>query len=205
MRTGEGAALSDKRVAVLGCGSLGAGVAKLLLQSGVGNLLLIDPDKLEFMNISRHELGADSEGRNKAIALAERFRQMFPHAREVRGEPFPWQELLRRDPDAFKRCDLILSLTGNWNAESALNDLQRSETDQLRCTIVYGWLEEQACAAHALAIAPQGACLRCGFGPTGTIDVPATICPPNERFDCGAATSVYGAIGWCQSNSSGRL
>ncbi len=194
MRAGEGAQLAGKRVAVLGCGSLGGGVAKLLLQSGVGRMTLIDPDTFAWVNVGRHELGSDSTERNKATALVERFRPMYPHARELRAEPTSWQVLLRRDPKALHDCDLILSLIGDWNAESALNDLQRSGTDEVRAAILYGWLEEQAGAAHALAIGPTGACLRCGFGPTGTIHVPATTWPRHAPVGCGGPTSIYGAV-----------
>ena len=194
IRAGEGAQLADKRVALLGCGSLGAGVAKLLLQSGLGHMLLVDPDTFAWANVGRHELGADSVGKNKASALAERFNPMYPHAREVRAEPRSWQALLRREPDALCSCDLVLSLIGDWNAESALNDLQRSDTSELSSPILYGWLEEQAGAGHALAIGCQGACLRCGFGPTGTIRIPATAWPRKRQLACGAPTSIYGAV-----------
>jgi molybdopterin/thiamine biosynthesis adenylyltransferase len=194
MRAGEGSRLASKRVAVLGCGSLGSGVAKLLLQSGLGRMRLVDPDTFTWVNVGRHELGSDSTERNKATALVEHFRRMYPHARELTAEPTSWQALLRRDPKAFQDCDLVLSLIGDWNAESALNDLQRSGTDEITAPILYGWLEEQAGAAHALAIGPTGACLRCGFGATGTIHVPATAWPRHAPVGCGGPTSIYGAV-----------
>lgn len=194
MRAGEGAQLVEKRVAVLGCGSVGAGVAKLLLQSGLGRAVLVDPDNFAWANVGRHELGANSIGKNKAAALADQFRPMYPHAREVRAEPLSWQSLLRREPDALRGCDLVLSLIGDWNAESALNDLQRSGTGGLSSPVLYGWLEEQAGAAHALAIGCNGACLRCGFGATGTIRIPATAWRRKGPVACGGPTSIYGAI-----------
>jgi hypothetical protein len=120
---------------------------------------------------------------------------MYPHVRELKAEPVTWQELLRRQQDAFQQVDLILSLTGDWNSESALNDLQRSGTGQLPSPILYGWLEQQAAAAHALAVGSSGACLRCGFGPTGVIDTPATKWPRGlTAGPCGGGTSIYGAV-----------
>lgn len=193
-RTGEGEQLAAKRVAVLGCGSLGAGVVKLLLQSGLGHAVLIDPETLGWENISRHELGVDSVGQRKASELVARFRLMYPHVGELKAEPMTWQALLRREPDALRDVHLILSLTGDWNSESALNDLQRSGTGQVTAPILYGWLEQQAAAAHALAIGSSGPCLRCGFGATGMIDVPATKWPRQPPGACGGATSIYGAV-----------
>ena len=77
------AALEDKTVAILGCGSLGSTVARQLLQSGVGKLILIDPDTLGWQNIGRHELGAQSVDQNKATALGEHLRSRFPHVRSI--------------------------------------------------------------------------------------------------------------------------
>jgi molybdopterin/thiamine biosynthesis adenylyltransferase len=194
VRTDEGEELASKRVAVIGCGSLGAGVARLLLQSGLGNAILVDPETFGWENVSRHELGADSVCQKKASELVAKFKPMYPHAGELKAEPITWQALLRREPDALREVDLILSLTGDWNSESALNDLQRSGAGQVTAPIVYGWLEQQAAAAHALAIGSSGACLRCGFGATGIVDVPATKWPRQRPGACGGATSIYGAV-----------
>lgn len=193
MRAGDGHGLAEKRVIVLGCGSLGSGVARILLQSGLGRLLLVDPDTFNWVNLGRHELGAESVRSNKATALGERFRPMYPHAREILAEPHSWQAMLRHNPEVFRECDLVLSLIGDWNAESALNDLQRAGTGQLAAPIVYGWLEEEAGSAHALAIDTIGPCFRCGFNSTGRIFIPTTEWPKRGPAGCGGPTSIYGA------------
>lgn len=194
VRDGEPDELSRKSAAVIGCGSLGAGVAKLLLQSGVGQLLLIDPDDFSFVNVGRHELGADSVGKKKATTLRDKFRLMYPHAHRLEGYASTWQRAISRDPSIFRNCDLVLSLIGDWNSESALNDVQRSAGSGISSPIVYGWLEEQAGAAHALAIGSVGPCFRCGFSQTGTSYSPATKWTKLGVVACGAPTSVYGAV-----------
>ena len=194
MRGGEGEALSRKHVMILGCGSLGSSVAKLLLQSGVGHLTLIDPERLSWGNVGRHELGGDSVGEHKAESLAEHFRPMYPHAREIRAEVGTWQQLSRVNAELFANVDLVVSAIGSWNAESALNDLQRSGSGALVCPILYGWLEDQATAAHALVIGVDGPCLRCGFTRTGAIRVSATAGSSTDPLVCGAPTSIYGAV-----------
>ena len=193
LRAGDGHGLAEKRVAILGCGSLGSGVARILLQSGLGRLVLVDPDTFRWVNLGRHELGAESVRSNKATALAKRFRPMYPHAREILAEPHSWQALLRHNPEVFRKCDLVLSLIGDWNAESALNDLQRAGTGELAAPILYGWLEEEAAAAHALAIDTLGSCFRCGFGSTGSVCIPTTEWPKRGPAGCGGPTSIYGA------------
>jgi molybdopterin/thiamine biosynthesis adenylyltransferase len=184
--------LADKKVAIIGCGSLGAGVAKMLLQSNVGALALIDPEHLGWPNISRHELGADFIGEFKASALATRYRKMFPHVRDVSAHNVSWQKLVDEREEFFADFDLIMSLTGEWNSESSLNDFQRWKA--FDAPIIYGWLEENAAAAHALAIGTTGSCFRCGFSSTGKINIPATFWPKQEDFGCAGTISVYGAI-----------
>jgi integrase len=73
------ARLRGKRVAVIGCGSVGAPVAIALAQAGIGHLIPIDFDRLRWSNVGRHPLGASYVGQNKAKALAEKIRSAFPH------------------------------------------------------------------------------------------------------------------------------
>ena len=47
------AELSAKHVAVVGCGGVGAHVATMLRQSGIGKLTLIDDDRISISNLSR--------------------------------------------------------------------------------------------------------------------------------------------------------
>jgi molybdopterin/thiamine biosynthesis adenylyltransferase len=194
LRPGDVEKLVEKRVSIIGCGSLGSGVAKLLLQSGLGHIRLVDPETFSFANVARHELGADSFGQYKATALVEKFKPMYPHIRELSAEPKSWQTALRDNHSLFADVDLVLSLIANWNAESALNDLQRSGTGELNSTIIYGWLEEQAAASHAVAIDRVGACLRCGFTSTGSVRTPVTTWQEAKDTGCAAPTSAYGAI-----------
>ena len=71
--------LLDSTVVVVGCGSVGAPVACLLAQGGIGRLVLVDYDTLSWPNVGRHSLGAAAVGRNKAEALAERLQPDCPH------------------------------------------------------------------------------------------------------------------------------
>lgn len=48
--------LADKRVVILGCGSIGSPVAKLLATAGVGKLTFVDPEFLTWSNVGRHYL-----------------------------------------------------------------------------------------------------------------------------------------------------
>lgn len=65
-----GEALTDKKVALVGCGALGSILAELLVRGGLRQLTLVDGDTLEFGNLCRHTLSSTSVLENKAKALA---------------------------------------------------------------------------------------------------------------------------------------
>lgn len=195
--------LREARVAVLGCGSLGAAVGRLLAQSGVGSHLFVDPELMDWCNVGRHVLGASSTRNRKADELASCVRRDFPHLRCVSSFSGRVGPAARKISEELRTCDLIVSAMGNWPGEGFLNSLQRSETSFP--PIVYGWLEAHALAAHAVLIRPDGACLRCGVNDCGRPNFVA-IKWSNEGHvlqspACGATFSPYGPaeLGWAQA------
>jgi molybdopterin/thiamine biosynthesis adenylyltransferase len=74
--------LRDARVTVLGLGGLGSFVALSLAAIGVGELTLVDHDKVELINLNRQLLYTDDDiGRSKVDAAAERIARVNPHTR----------------------------------------------------------------------------------------------------------------------------
>ena len=67
------------RTGVFGCGALGSKVIMHMARAGHTNLTLIDPDHISPHNLVRHTLFGEDEGENKAVALAERIKTMYPH------------------------------------------------------------------------------------------------------------------------------
>ena len=188
--------LLDSTVVVIGCGSVGAPVACLLAQGGAGRVVLVDHDVLSWPNVGRHPLGATAVGRNKAEALAERLQPDFPHLR-IEARNTHLQGLLQQDQELLDGSDLIVSATGDWAAENALN---RWHIQAGRCLpIVYGWTEPHACAGHAVAIGREGGCFQCHIGRTGAPSFKVVEWPDGgneseEEPACGAHYSPYGPI-----------
>src|SRR5436305_13112 len=74
--------LRESRVLVIGAGALGNEVIKNLALLGVGNVIVVDMDKIEKSNLSRSVLFRESdEGKFKAQAAAEAARGIYPEAR----------------------------------------------------------------------------------------------------------------------------
>jgi molybdopterin/thiamine biosynthesis adenylyltransferase len=65
-------ALGDRKVAIVGCGSLGSKIAVTLARSGVGEFLLVDDDLLLPDNLVRHDLDWRDVGIHKADSVARR-------------------------------------------------------------------------------------------------------------------------------------
>lgn len=184
--------LESKRVTVVGCGSLGAGVARLLAQSGVGHLTLIDPDILRWENIGRHELGADFVNLNKATSLAKVLRTTLPHIASVTAYHVGLFDVADLE-DLLPAQDLVLSATGDWNCESGLDDFMRTVAADV--PRLYTWLERNAAVGHSVLLTGSAPCLRCGFTDVGTPLNPTTSwLVPQLAEQCGTATSPYSSL-----------
>lgn len=71
--------LQKANILVIGSGALGNEMIKNLALMGIGNILLVDFDKIEPSNLSRSILFRESDrGRYKADVAAERAREIFP-------------------------------------------------------------------------------------------------------------------------------
>lgn len=77
-------AMQEYGAAIFGCGSVGSLVAIELVKSGIGNILLVDPDVLEYHNLCRHQCGLDDVGDMKVNALARKLIRINPNLHIVK-------------------------------------------------------------------------------------------------------------------------
>ena len=73
-------ALAGRKVAILGCGSLGSKIAVTLARSGVSGFLLVDDDLFLPDNLIRHDLDWRDVGTHKAQSVARRIELVNPKA-----------------------------------------------------------------------------------------------------------------------------
>jgi molybdopterin/thiamine biosynthesis adenylyltransferase len=188
------ARLREARVVILGCGSIGGPVALAFAASGVGRVVLCDPDPLSWANVGRHPLGAESVGVNKAQALAKQLRRSYPHI-EVEAYPTCWEDLPGGLVAPEFRSDLIVSAIGSWASEGMLNEWHVLNGRQ--SPLIYGWTEPHACAGHAVAITNATGCLECGFDDAGAPRL-RVCCWDSETTlqepACGAVFQPYGPV-----------
>ena len=187
---------AEKKVMLLGCGSLGSHVAVRLAQMGVGAIYLVDPQTLESANISRHALGAFALGKHKAKMLAGDLRVRFPHL-TIGCENVHWQALSEEGVKFMNDSDLIVSTMAEWSGEGLLNEF--GMTAETIPPILYGWIEARAVAAHAVLIQNQDSCLGCVRNTRGVMYEPESINWPDidgiqSEPACGTLYQPYGAI-----------
>ncbi len=196
------AQLRQKTVLIIGCGSVGGGIAVQLAQAGIGRLVLADPDILKWSNIGRHVLGRSAVGQAKAVALAEKLRMDFPHI-DVIGHTLDADSLLREHSELVAQADLIVSATGSWNADTRIDAWQR--TAQRSAPVLYGWLEAHASAAHSVLIGGPPESIRSGFYGTELPKFSVATWPQEstrrQEPGCGAVFQPYGPVELSIANS----
>jgi len=194
-RSGDGFDLSNKRVVLVGCGSLGGYLAQMLARASVGRLTLIDAEALGWENAGRHVLGGAYIGRNKAEALKTAFGIENPQV-EVKALAKKAEVVMRDHPQVLKEADILISATGDWPLEYKLN-YWRTYTHGAP-PLLFTWLESFAVAGHSFYISPtKGACLNCYFSTSGHF-AKAVVDPrevePQKEPSCAGIYQPYGPI-----------
>lgn len=193
VRGGSGVDFSDKKIAVIGCGSLGGYVAHMLARIGVGHITLIDNDTLSWDNAGRHILGGFQVGKNKAQALRFMLQMETPHI-EIEALSHDIEDVLSVTPCKLHGLDLAISTIGVWAADYDLNFWGRK--DDHSCPLMFSWLEPHGVAGHSMFVHPHiGGCLNCGCNEWGefhnSVILPGTT-QQIKGYGCGGFFQPYG-------------
>lgn len=136
----------DKRIAIIGCGSVGSAIAFKLLKMGCNNLLLIDPQYLSSDNIARHILGIEYLEENKAKALKVYLERQFLNT-NIEAIEYPIED----DFEILENVDLIVSAIGSDANHIEEYILRLSIKEELPPTISC-WVEAGAVIGHSILI-----------------------------------------------------
>jgi len=159
-RGGASTSSGSGRIAVVGCGSVGGEVARLLASSGVDKLTLVDPESYEIENIYRHTLGSGKIGVKKTTALAEELQAKFPYLSVKTREISYLEHCL--DEEFLEEHKGIVVATGDATAERYFDAQLR--TSEKRPWVIYCWVEGLGVGGHAVYVHSTGqGCLGCLF------------------------------------------
>ena len=160
--------LRQSKVLIVGCGALGTHTAESLARAGVGEILLVDRDLVEWSNLERQTgfTEEDATQRNpKALALAEHLRSVNSTVRlGEHAVEFHYRNAL----DLAAGAHLLIDGTDNVPTRFLLNDVSY----YLRTPWIYAGVVQARGLVQAFT-GDHGPCLRCtlpDLPPPGTLE-----------------------------------
>ncbi|MCF8721777.1 ThiF family adenylyltransferase [Nitrospina gracilis] len=149
--------IQEKKVLVIGCGSVGSRIAEKLASSGITRFCLVDPDEYKNDNVYRHLLPLQFVGMNKAKALAVYLQGRFPGI-QCQFHPTGILEGLNNEVVCIDDFDLAIVATGIETLELRLNQLFYG-----RFPSIFASVEPLGLGGHILlaGVPGQSGCLNC--------------------------------------------
>ncbi|OAS21391.1 ThiF family adenylyltransferase [Paenibacillus oryzisoli] len=133
--------LSEKRIAIVGLGSVGSKVAESLCRMGAGKFYLVDEDLFLVGNLERHSLDWRNVGFHKVDAIAQKLRYISPTvAVETTSINLTGQESNAAVNGALVKistCDVIVDATANGQVFNLLASISAASKKPLIWTEVY--------------------------------------------------------------------
>ena len=111
--------VQNAKVMVVGAGALGNEVIKNLALMGIGNIFIVDFDKIEMANLSRSVLFRETDNnRSKAEIAAARAKSVNPnvHVQYLNGDI-----MTKLGLGVFRRMDVVIGCLDNREARLAVN------------------------------------------------------------------------------------
>lgn len=158
-RGGNGLNFSDKKVLLIGGGSVGGYIADELIKSTVLSVDIVDSEDLGSENCYRHICGFAYLNENKAKALKHKLEQFYPHSK-VGVFPDTLENLISKKKVNLNSYDAIIVATGN----ATINLYLTRHVRQIKCKVplLFSWLDPYGIGGHCLLtnIADKG-CYSC--------------------------------------------
>lgn len=109
--------LSSVKVAICGLGGLGSNIAIMLARAGIGQLHIIDFDKVDISNLNRQQYFIEQIGLFKTDAMTENICHIAPYCK-VFSENIKLDE--KNIPEILKNDDIICEAFDNPESKSIL-------------------------------------------------------------------------------------
>lgn len=190
-------ALELASAAVIGCGALGSAISEMLARAGIGELHLVDRDYVEWSNLQRQQLFAESD----AARLLPKVEAAKHRLLDIRSDLRLHIYLDNLDASLMRRlassCSIILDATDNFETRLIINDA----AFEAGVPWIYG-----ACAGASGTVFPfvpgRSPCFRCLLpslpSVSDTCDTAGIISPAVQMT---AAIQCAEAIKWLTWNT----
>lgn len=190
---------NEKKILLIGCGSIGGYLANELIRTGFEDITLVDNDIMSEENIFRHFLGAEYVGMYKADALVKYFKKNIPNLK-LNPMDGDIQTLIVEQDIKLIDYDIIISATGNHNINRFLN--KEIYGRGINIPVIYVWNEPLDIGCHAAVIQfKYRGCYECFFDRTdvtGELFDATAYCKKNQKIirnfaGCGNSFIPYGS------------
>ena len=168
--------IKNKRIAVIGCGTIGATTANLLAKIGgghgnTGRLSLFDKDELKTANIGRHLLGEEYLGEYKAQSTKDYLESKYSWNIKISANNVDITSVNDLS-ELLMKNDIIIDATGEQQFSSFINHHYRKALKsglKVSCSILYGWIDANGLAIRALLDDGNYGCHRCLLHDDGVV------------------------------------
>jgi len=181
--------LLNARALIFGMGGLGSPISMYLATSGVGELVLVDPDRVELSNLQRQIVHTNDQiGHEKVESASQMLRSLNPDVsivsvnRRLKGD-----ELLQE----VRNADIVIDGTDNFDARFAINQACVTARKTLVTGAVVGFEGQVSVFRLDQQDSPCYACLYANITE-----------PPRNCSQNGVLGSVAGLVGCIQATEA---
>ncbi|PGK52235.1 hypothetical protein CN918_31075 [Priestia megaterium] len=182
--------LQTKHVAIIGLGAVGSPIALELTKAGVGELTLVDPDRVSIGNIVRHVSDINDVGVSKVLAVSNACKRHNPSiAVNTHREWWGWINETYVT-QSLKGVDLVICCIGHTPNERYINDLTR----RLEIPTIYAYASAGAISGRIFSVKGSGnGCYHCHQYAIGGNKVPSLRQPSEVTtfYDEGCASPTF--------------
>ncbi|MEK7018102.1 thiazole biosynthesis adenylyltransferase ThiF [Bacillus sp. FSL R9-9410] len=117
--------IREKHVLIIGAGALGSANAEMFVRAGVGTVTIVDRDYVDWSNLQRQHLYAESDVENnlpKAVAAKKRLEEINS---EVRVEALVQDVTAEELEELVTNVDVIIDATDNFETRFVVNDISQ--------------------------------------------------------------------------------
>ena len=141
--------LREKKILIIGCGSIGGYLAEMLAKSGCSQLMLVDDQKMHEENIFRHLLGMRYVDQYKTVALSDYLTSDVPDIM-IRSVEEKVQDAISDGSIDLSEYDIVVVATGNHNVNRWINNYIIKH--ELTAMVVYPWNEPLDIGCHVAVV-----------------------------------------------------
>ncbi|WP_289058589.1 ThiF family adenylyltransferase [uncultured Flavobacterium sp.] len=143
---------SSLKLLVAGLGSIGSNLLFYLSNLNLSNLILIDPEILQFENINRHLLSYREVGENKVDAIAKYISFNNPFI-EIEKHSSSIIDVIQKNLESINQMDFLFCAIGKDSIETYI--LECLSNGKIEKPLILFWVEPYLLGAHVLYINPK--------------------------------------------------